>query len=118
MEQITLGQISFAIGFIVALVGGVKYIISDMKKVVDKALEPTNKKIDTLEKNLSLQIKNSDMNATKNFLVARLQEMKSGQELDDISKERFFEQYKHYQQLGGNSYIENEVNRMQKEGKL
>lgn len=118
MEQITLGQISLAIGFVVAFVGGVKYILTDMKKITEKALKPTNDKIDSLEKNLSHQIKQTDLNATKNYLVARLQEMKSGQELDDISKERFFEQYKHYQQLGGNSYIENEVNRMQKEGKL
>lgn len=118
MEGITLGQISLAIGFIVAFVGGVKYILSDMKKITEKALKPTNDKIDAMEKRLTKEIQKSDLNATKNFLVARLQDLKDGHGLDDISKERFFEQYEHYKSLGGNSYISNEVDRMRKEGKL
>lgn len=118
MENITLGQISVAIAFIVALIGGCKYIISDISKIMDKALKPTNDKIDKLDAKLTKQIKDSDLNGTKNFLVARMQEVKSGQQLDDISRERFWEQYQHYTNLGGNSYIMNEVDRLKKEGKI
>lgn len=118
MENITLGQISITITFVVAFIGGVKYILNDMNKVVEKALKPTNDKIDKLESNLKSEISKSDMNSTKNFLVARISEIKANQPLDDISKERFWEQYEHYINLGGNSYIKNEVERLKKEGKL
>lgn len=118
MEQITLGQIAVAIGFIVALISGCKYILSDMKKILDKAFEPTNKKIDTLETNLKKEISKSDLNATKNYLVACLNDIEHGQKLEGVAKERFFEQLQHYQTLGGNGYIENEVDRLKKEGKV
>lgn len=117
MENITIGQISVFIAFIVALATGAKYILTDMKKILDKALEPTNKKIDTLDDKLTKEIRKSDMNATKNYLVSSLHDIKE-QGLDDISKQRFFEQYEHYIALGGNSYIKNEVERLKKEGKL
>lgn len=118
MEHITIGQISIAIAFIVTFVGGVKYIVSDIKKITENALKPTNDKIDRMEERLTSEIQKSDMNATKNFLVARLDELKNGQLLDGVSKERFFEQYEHYKNLGGNSYISNEVERLRKDGKL
>ena len=41
-----------------------------------------------------------------------------GNPLDDISKQRFYEQYEHYTRLGGNSYVSSEVERLRKEGKL
>lgn len=118
MENITLGQISIAIAFIVTFIGGVKYILNDMNKVVEKALKPTNGKIDGLEKTLKDEISKSDMNATKNFLVARISDLKAGVKLDDITLERFWEQYEHYINLGGNSYIKNEVEKLKKEGVL
>lgn len=118
MENITLGQISITIAFIVAFVTGCKFILNEMKKIMDKALKPINDKIDTIEKRLSAKIDATDMNATKNYLVARLKDIRDGDEMDEFSRERFFEQYKHYQLLGGNSYIENAVERLKKEGKL
>lgn len=117
MDNITLGQISVAIAFIVALVGGVKYILTDMKKITERALKPTNDKIDNMEKNLKYEIQKSDLNATKNYLVSTLHDIKNVG-ISDISKQRFFEQYEHYKDLGGNSYITNEVDRLRKEGKL
>ena len=119
MENITLGQISIAIAFIVALIGGIKYLLNDFKKIIDKALKPTNDKIDHIENKLTSEMLKIDMNATKNFLVSRLHEIKKNDDvLDDITKERFLEQFEHYKSLGGNSYIANEIDRLQKEGKL
>lgn len=118
MENITIGQISVTIAFIVALIGGCKYIVTDISKIMDKALKPTNDKIDKLEVKLTDRIKDTDLNSTKNFLVAKLQEVKAGQQLDDITTQRFWEQYQHYTNLGGNSYIMNEVDKLKKEGKL
>lgn len=117
MEQITLGQISVAIAFIVALVGGVKYILKDMKKITERALKPTNDKIDRMSESLKQEIQKSDLNATKNYLVSTLHDIGNGT-INDVSKQRFFEQYEHYKALGGNSYISNEVDKMRKEGLL
>lgn len=117
MENITLGQISVAIAFFVALIGGVKYILTDMKKITERALKPTNDKIDRMSESLKKEIQKSDLNATKNYLVATLHDIKQGQ-MNDMSKQRFFEQYEHYKSLGGNSYISNEVDKMKNEGLL
>ena len=118
MEQITLGQIAVAVGFIVALMSGCKYIIESMKNILNKAFEPTNNKIDKIEISLKKEIAKSDLNATKNYLVACLNDIEHGQKLEGVAKERFFEQLKHYQTLGGNGYIEHEVDRVKKEGKI
>ena len=117
MDTITLGQISVAIGFFVALIGGVKYILTDMRKLINKALEPTNKKIDELDEKLMSEIKSTDMDSTKNFLVAQINNAKRG-DMDEISKQRMFEQYEHYLKCGGNSYIKNEVDKLKKEGRI
>lgn len=117
MENITLGEISICIAFLVAFAGGVKYILKDMKAITEHALKPTNEKLDNMEKCLKKEIQKSDLNATKNYLVATIHDIK-GDGIDDISKQRFFEQYEHYQNLGGNSYIMNEVERLRKEGRI
>ncbi|MBP3892313.1 MAG: hypothetical protein J6D29_09065, partial [Solobacterium sp.] len=90
MEGITLGQISVAIGFLVALVGGVKYILSDMKKITERALRPTNEKIDKMSESLKKEIQKSDLNATKNYLVSTIADIKNNG-IDEVSKQRFFE---------------------------
>lgn len=107
MENITLGQISIWLAFAIGLYTSVKFIVNEMGKAIDKGLEPINKKIDTV-----------DMNATKNFLVSQIHDIKKGETLDDISLERFTEQYDHYRALGGNSYIVNEVEKLKKANKL
>lgn len=118
IENLTLGQISLAIGFIVALVGGVKYILADMKKIMDRSLKPTNDKIDALEKNLTNQIKKTDLNATKNFLVARIEELKHNEQIGDTSRQRIYEEYSHYLELGGNGFIQAEIDELKRDGKL
>ena len=118
MNEITIGQITATVACIVAFITGVKYLLDSMKKLLGAALKPTNEKIDRMEKKLTDEIKRTDVNATKNYIVSRLQDIKNGEPLDDISKQRFYEQYEHYTRLGGNSYVSSEVERLRKEGKL
>lgn len=118
MENITLGAIAAGMVFLIGLYASIKKIKNEITEVFNNALKPTNKKIDDLGADLTKKIENTDLNSTKNFLVARLSEIKSGDTLDDISKERFYEQYEHYIKLGGNSYIRAEVEKLQKENKL
>ena len=108
MENITLGNISDAAKFIIALVGSLATIYYAVTRAVKKALEPLNKRIDEVE-----------MQGIKNFLVQELSEIKrSNAPLDEVSKKRFFEEYDLYIEKKQNSYIKHEVNELQKKGLL
>jgi len=106
MNDVTLGQISNLMVWILGFGGSTIAIITAIKKAVASAFKPINNKID-----------NVDMNATKNFLVRCIADMER-HEIDQVTKMRFYEQFEHYQKLGGNSYITSEVERLKKEGKL
>lgn len=107
MENITIGQISIWLAFAVALYTSVKFIVKEVSTAVDKGLQPINEKIDDV-----------DMNATKNFLVSALDDINRGESVEAVKKQRLYEQFEHYQKLGGNSYITAEIERLKKEGKL
>ena len=106
MNNITLGEISDLMVWLIGFGGSTIAIIGAVKKAISKSFEPINKKID-----------NVDLNATKNFLVRCLADIER-HGIDDVTKIRFYEQLEHYQKMGGNSYILSEVERLKKEGKL
>ena len=118
MEGITIGQIAIVIAFIVALIKGIEYLYNLVKKAattwLNACLKPINDSISTLSNKIDVV----DMNATKNFLVRFLSDVEQGSVIDEIEKERFYEEYKHYTDLGGNSYIKDKVKKLKKDGKL
>ena len=118
MEQITLGQIALAVTFIVGLITGLSYIYSKLRKWISNAfkedLEPLTDKIDQLDK----RVEAVDMSACKNYLVSFLSDLEKGNEPDEIERERFWEQYQHYTERGGNSYIKRKVEAMEASGKI
>lgn len=95
MENITIGQISAILTFLVTFLGSIIYLSKFIKKMLDKAFSPINEKIDIL-----------DVNQCKNFLVRFLADVEQGNELDEVEIERAYEIYDHYtNDLKGNSYI-------------
>ena len=118
MEQITLGQIALGITFIAGLIGGIGVLHRTLKGWLSKALK---EQFDTINSNIAKlqeRLDDVDMESTKNFLVARLSEIDRGSELDDIVKERMWEELEHYQKKGGNSYIHRKVEQLKEDGKL
>ena len=111
MEQITLGQISAAVLFLVALGGGVivlgKWLRSLIIKVMREELEPMRKQLDQV-----------DLENCKNYLVTYLSSVDRGEKKDQIEEERFWEELQHYQSIGGNSYIKTKVDSLRAAGKL
>ena len=109
MEQITLGQIGIAVGFLVALIAGVNALKKSIKEWLNSALKENfdgmNKRFDGLEKRLD----SVDIENCKNYLVTFLEEAQRGEIKDETELQRFWEEYEHYQKLGGNSYIKNKV---------
>jgi hypothetical protein len=119
LEDITLGQISMAVVFIVGLYGGVKYLKKEIKdflnKLLDSKLLPLNKKLDDMQN----AITDLDVQATKNFLVRYLADIEREDVIFDTERERFWEEYDHYtDELGKNSFIKEWVNKLKSEGKL
>ena len=116
MEQITLGQIGIAVGFLVALIAGVNALKKSIKEWlnsalkenfdrVDKRFDGLDKRLDGLEKRLD----SVDTEKCKNYLVTFLAEAQRGEMKDETELQRFWEEYEHYQKLGGNSYIKNKL---------
>ncbi len=118
MGNITLEQISMVITFLVGLVTGIGYLHKQTKKWISRTLkdefEPVSKKIDNLQK----RIDDVDMGAVKNHLVTFLSSVEKGDAIDEIERERFWEQYEHYTKIGGNSYVQRKVEQLKNEGKI
>lgn len=118
MENITFGQICAGIALIVAFITGVRYLKKSIKEWISQLLKDSfddiNKKLATLQE----RVDDVDMGTCKNFLVARLAEVEKGNHLDEIERERFWEQYEHYCKIGGNSYIQRKVEELKAEGKI
>lgn len=118
MENITIQEVGLAVTFLVGLITGIGYLHKQLKTWIASSLsdqlEAIEKKIDQLED----KVTDSDMNARKNFLVARLAEVEKGIEWDEIERERFWEQYGVYTKQGGNSYITQKVEKLKAERKI
>ena len=93
--NITIGQISAFLTFIVGFISALVYLSNFMKKCLNKAFKPIND-----------SIKNLDISQCKNFLVRFLADVEQGNELDKVEIERAYEIYDHYtNDLKQNSYI-------------
>lgn len=109
MDQITLGQIAVSLAFIVGLISSVAYLKSHIEEWFSK---PLKKELEPIKD----QIMEIDLNGTKNFLVRCLKDIERGTQLSEVELERFWEQYSHYEEKGGNSYIKKKVEQLEKEG--
>ena len=95
------------------------------KGILSKELEPFKNKMNDMEKarieqhaDTIKRIDNVQLLSDKNFLVRFLADIEQDNKVDEVEKERFYEVYKDYRELGGNSYIAHKVEKLQKEGKL
>lgn len=107
MENITIGTIATYVAFLVALIGGVEFLLARFNKLFDNKLKPINTRLNDIE-----------LSSDKNFIVRFLADIEEGNHVDDVEKERFYEIYQRYKELGGNSYVSHKVDKLEKEGKL
>lgn len=93
-------------------------------KVLDWVFSRKDKKQKALDQiiidisSVRVELKKVDMESTKNYLVMVLSDIEKGKKMDEIESERFWEQYRHYTEAGGNSYIKRRVERYKEEGLL
>lgn len=118
MQTVTLGEVGMTLTFIVGLLTAIGYLKEKGKNLINSSVKADLKSISDKIDKLDGKIGDVDMNSTKNFLVARLSEIESGKKMDEIERERFWEQYEHYQKIGGNSYVHEKVEKLKESGFL
>lgn len=118
MENITLGEIGIAITFLVGIISGISYLHKHLKEWIAQSLKEQLDSIKDEVKGLHERIDNVDMQACKNYLVSFLSDAEKNELTEEIERERFWEQYQHYTEQGGNSYIKRKVEHFKSEGKL
>jgi len=118
METITLGQISVALALIVSVLTGIGYLHGSLSKLIKTVLKENFDGIEKKIDDISDRLDDVDMATCKNYLVGFLADVDQDQPIDEVEKERFWEQYEHYEKLGGNSYIHRKVETLKAEGKL
>lgn len=118
MEGWTIGAISVAVAFLTALIGGLKKLDGHLKGYVRAAMKEETEDLKKEISGLKTQLTKTDLEACKNYLVTQLASIDRGERMTDTQAERFWEQFEHYQNAGGNSYIKHKVETLQKEGKL
>ena len=125
MENVTIGVIAAGLIFLVGLIAAIKSLRSSLKEGVtellddkfdniDEQFEGINKKIDKLEEKLDVV----EMGSCKNYIVPYLADMERGGIPDEIERQRFWDAYAIYVKDGGNSYIQDRVTKLQREGLL
>ena len=119
MPDITLGELSTWLALIAGLAGSIAAIVAAVKKAMkalfSEQMEQINKRLDQQE----ATIKKIDVENCKNFLVSYLAKAESENgPRDEIETQRFWEEYEHYTEQGGNSYIRNKVEKLKSDGKL
>lgn len=112
MESITIGQAAAALALIVAIIAGVKSLGKTVKEWLNSTLKDQFKEFEKKQDEILKRLDSVDMENCKNFLVVFLAEIGRGEAKDETELQRFWEEYEHYQKLGGNSYIRNKVDEL------
>ena len=125
MENITLGQIAVIVAFLAALItGGVKikdavkkWLTTVLKENFDQQKKETDEIKKTVE-DIKAQLATVDLENCKNYLVTFLAEVERGEIKDEIEIQRFYEEYSHYTDKGGNSYVKEKFAKLKQKGYL
>lgn len=109
MENITIGQAAGALALVVAVIAGIQSLKKSVKSWLSAALKDQFTALEQTQKDILKRLDTVDIENCKNYLVTFLAEVGRGEKKDETELQRFWEEYEHYQKLGGNSYIKNKV---------
>ena len=118
MESITLGEIGLFVTFVVGLVSGGLYLKTNLQGWISKSLKGNFDELKDQIQSLKRHVDEVDQENCKNFLVRFLADVETGREVDEVVLMRFWEEFEHYVNNGGNSYIKDKVEKLKAQGKL
>ena len=123
MENVTVGQIAIGVAFFAALIAGGVKIKDAVKKWLESLLKEKFDGVKLEQEKIMSELtatrsdlKKVDNENCKNYLVTYLASVERGDPKDEIERERFWEEYGHYIDQGGNSYIREKVNALKSKG--
>lgn len=115
IDQIKVADVVGLIIGVASFIKAVEYLFKEFYNNINysikKNTEPLNERLEIIENNLN----KIDKEQCKSFLT---QCFNADHELSETERQRVYEVYQHYRELGGNSYIKEEFEKMQDEGKL
>lgn len=115
IDQIKVTDVVTVVIGVVTFLKAIQYLSKDFYDKVGNSImentEPINVRLEEIEANIN----KIDKEQCKSFLT---QYLNVDRDLKETEKQRIYEVYQHYIELGGNSYIKEEFERMQDEGKL
>lgn len=119
MGDWTIGQLAASIALVAGIIGGLgaisKLVGRAASNWLQKSLKPISDKLDTIDSRFDA----FDMDRCKDYLVHFIGRVdRHDYEPSETELERFYENYDRYSELGGNSYVKTEVERLNKSGKL
>ena len=109
MESITIGQLAAWLALVAAIVAALQSMKKSIKGWLDTALKDEFTALEKTQQDILKRLDTVDIENCKNYLVTFLAEVQRGEMKDETEMQRFWEEYEHYQKLGGNSYIKNKV---------
>ena len=118
MESITLGQVATAVAAIAAFIIAVVKIKDAVKKWLEALLKEKFDGLDKSIKEVKTTVDKVDLENCKNYLVTFLSSTERGEIKDEIEISRFWEEYNHYVEKGGNSYIKEKTSKLKNKGYL
>lgn len=118
MSDWTLGYIAEIVVFLGGLISGLTYLSATLRKWLSKVIDEQNSNMNKRLDEIDMRLSNLDLEATKNYLVQFISEVKRGEIINDTERQRFYEQYEHYTDTGGNTYIKAEVESLKKKGMI
>ena len=118
MESVTIGQAAATLAFILALIAGIQSLKKSIKCWLDAALKDQFAELEKTQKSILKRLDSVDIENCKNYLVTFLAEVGRGEMKDETETQRFWEEFEHYQNLGGNSYIKNKVAELKSKNRL
>ena len=117
-DAVTWGQVRELIIGIAAIITACGVITTWVSKKFEKkvleAVKPLQDSIDEMHKRLN----DVELDSLKNYLIGSLARIELEMPMPEIEKERFWESYGRYREMGGNSYIKEKVEKLKQEGKL
>lgn len=118
MGEITLNDLAGFLAFIAGLGGSIVAILAGIKKVLKKLFDEQLKGISTRLDKTDERIEKIDSDNCKNYIVQTLSAAERGERLTTEEKIRLAENFQHYTDAGGNSYIKDWHARLKSEGKI
>ncbi len=116
--NLTMEQVSVSLALVVGIIGSVVYLKNRVKEWIEEFLEAKFKAIDKRFDDVESKIDKVDTETCKNFLVRYLADIEKGSDILPQENQRFWEEYQHYIDNSGNSYIKEWVDKLKGKGLL